>query len=257
MGFFHVDTHKLSKSGILIAGFAGFGNVGYYVVNHLAETLEDLETIAVWGGSSWFHRGRLEAPITVYRSPSRNLYLLVPRIPFPVTLFSPEFYDEMIEEILSWNLSSYIVLGGLRESTRGLGDTSWFACIPSPKATKTFGCERSFGDDLSMIGPLSSLIMQGFMKDLNVLGLLAYCNDEDDVEASKMALERLNKLLDCDIPVTDNVVLFDFNFIPSSRALLLSSLSTEDPEVSLFSDAGAFDDTDLFSDDDDDDDEFL
>lgn len=239
MGLFHLAKDIVPSDATLLMGFAGFGNVGFNVMNHLAETLDDIQTVGVWGGSSWFHKGRLETPVTMYYSPSKNLCLVVPRVPFPVTVFHFSFWEALIAELFDLDLRRYIILGGLREVTRRQGDNEWVAWVPSPMAAKDFQLSTTFGEDLAMIGPLSCLITQGFMGDRNVLAMLAYCNDDDDVEASSMALQELAGLLELDLPEAP-LHRFDFQFVPSAQALLLNALDDDEDEELVFDTRGAF-----------------
>jgi predicted ATP-grasp superfamily ATP-dependent carboligase len=199
----------------VLVGFSGFGNVGYLALTHIVETV-DLESIAFWGHSSWYHRGNIESLLTVYRHKGAKVIIIVPRVPIHVSTVSQRFWDELTEEILAWNCKRYIIVGGLREETRAYGNTDWAAYVPSPKWTDLYHTERTFGDHLAMIGPLSSFLIIGTALRMPVLGLLAYCNFEEDPEASLFALREIENLCKLTIPHKESLHRFDYSFIPGS-----------------------------------------
>jgi len=212
---FAVDPDSINKKATLITGFTGFGNVGYIVMNHLAESLP-LKSISFWGSSSWMHRGRLEAPITIYTNNEESLYFLVPRIPLPVTAAPHQFWDMMMAQIIDWGLERYVFIGGLREVTRRPGDHKWAAYVTTPEYETEYKIHTTIGEDLAMIGPLSSILTHGTSKKQKVIALLMYCSEEEDEFASETAILELNKLLDVQFPGAP-LKHFDNSFVPMMR----------------------------------------
>ncbi len=212
---FAVDPDKLEKGAILITGFTGFGNVGFNVMNHLAETLE-LESVGFWGNSTWLHRSRLEAPITLYKEKERAVYYLVPRVPIPVTATPQQFWDAMMATVIQWDFKEYLFIGGLREVTRQPGDDKWAAYVATPQYEKHHGIKTTMGDHLPMIGPLASILAYGISNEKSVLALLVYCDEDEDEEAAQIALKELSRLTKMESPKPP-IVPFDYSFVPMMR----------------------------------------
>lgn len=215
------DLFKLPKSKLkeikdyqVIIGFSGFGNVGYLSLTHLVETL-DLESIAFWGSSTWFHKGRLESLITVYQHRKSKTIIIVPRIPIHVSSLAQRFWDSLSSEILQWNCKEYIVIGGLKEDTRTNGSTDWAAYVPTTRWQQKYNQDRTLLDHLAMIGPLSSFISIGTTFDLAVLGLLAYCSYEDDPSAALFTVSELQKLTGIEMTNNERLIGFDYSFVPN------------------------------------------
>ena len=204
------EIPDLSEFDVLI-GFAGWGNVGYYSVNHLVETLK-LETFAAWGNSSWFYKGRLESIVTVYIHETSKTLLVASRVPIPVTSVNPQNWDEFATELLSWNCKRYIIVGGIREETRAPDNSDWVAYAPNFSYTQKFGVQRTFGERLAMVGPLSSFLVIGTSLQIPVMGLLAYCNYEEDPEASTLILSEFKEIVGQEI--TGPLKGFDHSFVP-------------------------------------------
>lgn len=216
---------KLRKSTIkeledyqVLIGFSGFGNVGYLSITHIVETVDEksIKSIAHWGHSSWFHRGNLESLLTVYKHEQSKTLFVLTRIPVHVSTLPQRYWDNLAKEILSWGCRQYIVIGGLREETRTPGSTEWAAFAPTPKWEELFDHNRTFGDHLAMIGPLSSFLLLGSSLEMPVLGLLAYCNFEEDPEAALFAVKEIEKMCNITIPKKDHLHRFDYSFIPGS-----------------------------------------
>jgi predicted ATP-grasp superfamily ATP-dependent carboligase len=203
----------------VVVGFSGFGNVGYLSLTHIVENLE-LETFAYWGHSSWFYKDRLESVVTAYIHHKSKTIIIVPRLPIHVTQVSQQVWDEFVLELLSWNCKEYFVIAGLREETRSSESTEWAAFVPSKAYQKEHGTKRTFGDQLAMIGPLSSFLIYGNSLNKNVLGILAYSNFEEDPEASLMVLKEIEKLVGLKVPTTGGLSRFDFSFIPLNTGVV-------------------------------------
>ncbi|MHA2502859.1 MAG: PAC2 family protein [Candidatus Kariarchaeaceae archaeon] len=219
------ELKKMQNYQVLI-GFSGFGNVGYLALTHFVETLE-LTSIAFWGNSSWYHRGNLESVLTVYKhEPSKTIFVLT-RMPLHVSTVPQKFWDQLSMDLLRWNARRYIMVGGLREETRRFGSTDWAAFAPTPAWTEKFGDHRSFGDNLAMIGPLSYMLINGTALNIPVLGLLAYCNFDEDKDAAFFAVKKIDEL--CGLHGTHNDFLaeFDYNFIPGGH---LANVFEDDEE---------------------------
>jgi len=223
---------KLQKSKIttfedyqVLIGFSGFGNVGFLALTHLVESL-DLESIAFWGNSSWYHRGNLESLLTVYKHEPSKTIIVITRLPIHVSTVPQRFWDQLAQDLLLWNARKYIIVGGLRESTRSATSSAWAAFAPSPEWTRKFGDERSFGDNLAMIGPLSSFLVKGTALDLPILGLLAYCNFEEDPEAALFATKEIVKLCGIKLPEPTTLKRFNYSFIPGGQ--IGSEFATDD-----------------------------
>lgn len=214
MEFLRLNKKALPKKATVITGFTGFGNVGYRVITHLVETME-LESIGYWGMTSWYYKNRIESIFTVYKSVKKPLIIVAPRVLIPVTASHPSLWDQLSRDILNIPAQRYIVIGGLREITRPKGDSSWAAYVVTPQYQNTYHKETTFGEKLAMIGPLSNLITNGSAMGKAVMGLLMYCNDEDDIEASQLALREINQLLDLELPQDIPLQEFDYSFIPS------------------------------------------
>ncbi|MFV2015983.1 MAG: PAC2 family protein, partial [Candidatus Heimdallarchaeota archaeon] len=224
----------------VIIGFSGFGNVGYLSLTHLVETV-DVTSIAFWGNSSWYHKGRLESLLTVYEHASSKTIIVLPRLPVHVSTVPQKYWDELAREILGWKLKEYIIIGGLREETRHFGSVDWAAYAPTPKWQSKYDHKRNLLDKLPMIGPLSSFMTIGTTLDLPVLGLLAYCELEEDPSAAMIAVKELEKLTGIEIPSKNQLVRFDFSFVPSVVVPVNQNVYNENQVV--------------YEDDDDDDDD--
>ena len=197
----------------MVLGFAGWGNVGFLSVNHFVETLSDLSVLAAWGSASWFYKDRIESIITVYLHPPSKTLFVVSRVPISVHSISPHHWDDLASELFAWGCKRYIVIAGLREETRSKGSTDWAAYAPNRFYSEKFKVERSFHDSLAMVGPLSSLLLLGTSLKIPVLGILAYCNREEDHIASGYALAEMCKLLE--LEAQTQIKEFDYNFIPT------------------------------------------
>ncbi len=196
----------------VILGFSGFGNIGYLSLSHIIETAE-LEAFSFWGANSWFYRDNIESTITAYMHHESKSVIITSRLPIFVSAMTKAFWDRLIEDILAWECRRYIVIAGLREETREAMSTDWAAFIPTKKWTKLYGHTRNFADKLTMIGPLSSILLLGTTMNIPVLGLLAYCNLEDDPDAALFTLKQIEELADINIEMKDKLQLFDFNFL--------------------------------------------
>ena len=216
-----IDNSFVDSNTTIILGFSGYGSVGTSVLNHLVEEL-DVQSIGFWGTISWFHKGNLETPITVYKLESKsddekeNFILITSRLPVPVIGYEalPDaFWKWLSSEILSWDAKRYIVIGGLREEVRNSSDDSWVTLIPTQEYSKRFGTKRTFRDDLSIKGPISFLLTEGTAFNYPILAILSYCNTYDvDIDAASMALKELENHLNLDLK-SDSIVEFDASFL--------------------------------------------
>ncbi|MHA2098333.1 MAG: PAC2 family protein [Candidatus Kariarchaeaceae archaeon] len=207
-----IDSIKEYK---VVIGFSGFGNVGYLSLTHIVETVE-VKSIAYWGNSSWYHKNRLESLLTVYEHAESKTIIVLPRLPVHVSSVPQKYWDELAKEILGWKCNEYIIIGGLREETRHFGSVDWAAYVPSPAWMEKYNRKRTLNDHLPMIGPLSSFISIGSTYELPVLGLLAYCELEEDPSAALVVIAELEKLTGIIIPKKSELVRFDFSFVPNS-----------------------------------------
>jgi len=228
----------------MLVGFSGFGNVGYLSLTHLVESL-DLSTVAFWGNSSWYHRGNIESVLTIYKHEPSKTIIVLTRLPIHVSTVPQRFWDQLASDLLLWNCSKYIIVGGLREDTRRLGSTSWAAFVPTPSWTEHFGDERTFGDQLAMIGPLSSFLLRGTALQLPVLGLLAYCNYEEDPEAALFAVREITKLCGIDLPSASHLERFEYSFIPGGQLTTEFEAADEDSDIDDDDDVPGYDLSDL------------
>ncbi len=229
------DTNLVNSNTTVIVGFSGYGSVGTTVLNHIIEKLS-VESIGFWGTLSWFHKGALETPITIYnlklksKDEKENFILITSRLPIPVVGYNalPDaFWKWLSQEILSWKAKRYVVVGGLREDIRNSSDDSWTTLIPTRKYSEIYGTQRTFKDDLTIKGPISFLLTEGTAFNLPILGILSYCNTYDvDLDAALMALKDLEKQLDLDLDSTE-IKEFDFSFL--------------DNQVEFFQDESEFD----------------
>ena len=216
-----INEEQITPETTVILGFTGYGSVGTLVLNHIVETF-DVKSIGYWGSLSWFHKGNLETPITVYKLniPTKEKIVLVSsRLPVPVVgeaALPDAFWRFLSHEILSWKAKRYIILGGLREDVRSTSDDAWVTLIPTPKYTEKYGVKRTFRDDLSMKGPISYLLTEGTAFDYPVLAILSYCNTYDaDVDAAAMALQELEKHLNINLQ-SNKIMEFDTAFLEST-----------------------------------------
>jgi len=221
------NTDFVDPDTTVIVGFSGYGSVGTTVLNHIIEKL-NVESIGFWGTLSWFHKGILETPITVYRlnikskDSNEKFVLVTSRLPIPVVGFNalPDaFWKWLSQEMLSWRAKRYVVIGGLREDMRNSSDDAWTTLIPTKKYTETYGTKRTFKDDLTIRGPISFLLTEGTAYNLPVLGILSYCNTYDiDLDAALMALKDLENQLKIDLE-SEEIVEFDFSFLENQIEL--------------------------------------
>lgn len=220
---------KIEEYQVLI-GIHGFGAVGYLALTHMVETL-DVKSFAYWGDSSWFYRNNIEALITAYvHEESKSIFVLT-RVPIHVSSIPQRFWDAIVRDIIDWNAKRYIVIGGLRETTRSPTSTNWIAYAPSPKWTEEYNHQRNLNDKLLMIGPLSSLLLFGSAYEVPSLGMLVYCNFEEDPDATQVALTEIEEICNIEIPNKENLQRFDYSFIPSiSRALFQQEGVDEDDD---------------------------
>lgn len=210
------ETIDEIKDYQVVIGFSGFGNVGYLSLSHFIEKL-DLVTISMWGGSSWYYKNNLESIITAYKHEMSKTIFVLPRLPIHVSSISIRFWDQLVMDILNWNAKKYIVIGGLRELKRDVVSKQWAEYALNQSWKKKFKEVHTFGDKLAMIGPLSSFLMKGTIMDIPVMGLLVYCNDEEDPEASLMAVNELNSICKLKLKKTDELFEFDYSFIPGGE----------------------------------------
>ena len=196
----------------VIMGFAGFGNIGYLTLSHIIETTS-VKSFSFWGNHSWYYRENLESTLTAYIHEESKSIIITTRLPIFVSAMTNQFWTGLVSDILEWNCRRYIVIGGLKEETRLPQSTDWAAFVPTTEWTEQFGHKRSFADKLTMIGPLSSLLMLGTSMKKPVMGLLAYCNLEEDPDASLYALEKIEQIAGIKIPEKKELKLFDFTFL--------------------------------------------
>ncbi|MCH8906780.1 MAG: hypothetical protein IH840_06800 [Candidatus Heimdallarchaeota archaeon] len=123
------------------------------------------------------------------------------------------------------------------------GSIDWAAFVPSPQWQKVHDTPRTLLDHLPMIGPLSSFITQGTKMELPVLGLLGYCSLQEDPSAALVAVAEIEKLRGMQIAIKDNLVRFDYSFIPSTFFPMKKNQNGS---------LGSFDQSDIEEDDGDD-----
>ncbi|MCE7741538.1 MAG: hypothetical protein GOP50_03680 [Candidatus Heimdallarchaeota archaeon] len=230
------NTDLIDSNTTVIVGFSGYGSVGTTVLNHIIERL-DVESIGFWGTLSWFHKGVLETPITIYRldvkskDDKENFVLVTSRLPIPVVGYNalPDaFWKWLSQEILSWKAKRYIVIGGLREDVRNSSDDLWTTLLPTKRYTEIYGTQRTFKDDLTIKGPISFLLTEGTAYNLPVLGVLSYCNTYDvDLDAASMALKDLEKQLELDLN-SKEIEEFDFSFLENQVELFQDETDFEE-----------------------------
>ena len=242
--FLKIPKAKLEKyrEYQVIIGFSGFGNVGYLSLTHLIETL-DLKSIAFWGHTTWFHKNRLESLLTVFEHEETKTILIAPRLPIHVTTIPQRYWDALATEILAWNCKKYFIIAGLREETRNTTSREWAAYVTTPLWEQKYSPKKNLRDRLAMIGPLSSFISLGTSLDQAVLGILAYCNYEEDPESAINVLKEIERL--CNFPVEINGALsrFDFSFVPNGT-LPVDFSELEDQEYGLEEELGENDEND-------------
>ncbi len=223
------NTDLIDSNTTVIVGFSGYGSVGTTVLNHIIEKLQ-IESIGFWGTMSWFHKGILETPITIYnldvksKDEKENFVLVTSRLPIPVVghnALPDAFWKWLSQEILSWKAKRYVIIGGLREDIRNSSDDSWTTLIPTKEYTEIYGTKRTFKDDLTIKGPISFLLTEGTAYNLPVLGILSYCNTYDiDLDAALMALKDLEKQLELDLD-SKEIEEFDLSFLENQLELFL------------------------------------
>ncbi|MHA2250389.1 MAG: PAC2 family protein [Candidatus Kariarchaeaceae archaeon] len=224
-----ISVIKKIKDYQVLIGFSGFGNVGFLALTHLVETLK-VDSIAFWGSSSWYHKGRLESLLTAYKHEESKSIIILLRIPIHVSTIPQKYWDDFAEEVLSWRCKKYIIVGGLREETRAPDSLEWAGYVPTPVWEEKYGNSRSLMDHLTMIGPLSSFLTLGTAFQLPVLGILAYCNFEsDDPEAAVLALNEIEKICQINVINKDKLQRFNFSFIPNT-AFPFPSEDSEDTD---------------------------
>ncbi len=211
--YFKLPEFSVPQDYNLLIGFAGYGNVGYLIANHMVEDLE-VETIATWGNTTWFYNGQLESLLTLYAHHKSKTLILTSRFPVSVTSIPHENWEELALEVLSWNCKAYYILGGLREETRTNNSDKWYVFAPTKKYIETYHLDLSLDEKLTMIGPLSAFLSLGTSLKVPVLGILFYCNFEEDPEASLLGLGVIKDLLQIDDLSVDSLKFFDFSFIP-------------------------------------------
>ncbi len=259
--YFKMLKGKIPRDYQVLIGFSGYGNVGFLSVNHLVEQLE-LETIGMWGKTIWYYIGRLESIVTLYAHHESKTLLLVSRYPFHVTHVPHEEWEEMTLEVLSWGCKAYYIIAGLREETRSATSTDWVAYAPTPAFTKSHGIAPSMEEKLTMIGPLATFLSIGTSLNLKVLGLLIYCNFDEDPESALIGLREIEKFTNIKIPNKDRLVTFDWEFLrglisfSGNRRIqdIIETISDMDPDdLDIISDHLMGEDDD----EDDDDEEFF
>jgi len=238
-----LDSSYIDSNTTVILGFSGYGSVGTAVLNHIVEEL-NVNSIGFWGTMSWFHKGILEAPITIYKldidskDEKEKFVLITSRLPIPVVGYEalPDaFWKWLSTEILSWEAKRYIVIGGLREEVRNSSDDTWVTLIPTQEYTNLFKTQRTFRDDLSIRGPISFLLTEGTAFHHPVLAILSYCNTYDvDLDAASMALKVLEEHLDLNLK-SKTLTEFDTSFLENQLDLY------EDEEDSEFDEFDEYD----------------
>ena len=206
---------KINEYQVVI-GISGFGNVGFLALTHMIETLP-VKSIAYWGDSSWFYKGNIEALVTAYMHESSKSIFVVTRAPIHVSSVPQRFWDAIVRDLMKWQAKKYIVIGGLRESTRSPQNSNWVAYAPTRHWMEKYGHTQQLNDKLLMIGPLSSVLLYGSAFEVPALGMLVYSNFEEDPEATIVALNEIEKLCDIRIPEKKDLKQFDYSFLPSLR----------------------------------------
>lgn len=199
-------------------GFSGWGNLGHLVMNHLAEVLP-VKPVGFFGNSTWYHKGRLEASMTLYQYiQGKQKYLfLCPRVIFPVVgeeALQSEFWELLVEDMLSIEgLEKVIIIAGLREETRSFGNKDWVALIPTRDYQEKFGIKRSIENHLSMVGPLSVTLMKATADKVPALAILGYCGTyQTDYVAAKVVLKALEEYVGLRVG-REQIIEFDTSFI--------------------------------------------
>lgn len=249
------DKNTVDDNTTVLIGFTGYGSVGTLVLNHLIETF-NVRSIGYWGSLSWFHGKNIESPITIYETTLNNkkdnekFILVASRIPIPVVGYNalPDvFWKVLCKEILSWNANRYIILGGLREEVRAAEDSSWVVYAPTRAYTKKYAIKRTFKDNLTIRGPISFFLTEGYAHAIPVLSVLSYCNSyEEDIDAAQICLKDLEAHLELDLK-SKRLKLFDNSFLGSQIDTELDFASDYDSD---------YEDNDDDYDEDDYDDDF-
>lgn len=218
MELFHVRWEEIPQNATLIMGFSGWGNLGHLIMNHLVETLP-VESVGFFGSTSWFHKGRLETPMTLYRydQGAHKYLLLCPRVMFPVVgeeAVQSDFWELIVDDMLSIEaLERIIILAGLREDTRSFGSKEWLALVPTRDYEAKYGLKRSLEDHLSMVGPLSITLVMATAKKVPAVALLGYCGTyQSDYDAAMVVLGALEEYTGLNVQKT-YVEEFDNSFI--------------------------------------------
>ncbi len=235
--YFKVLRDRIPKDYKVLIGFSGYGNVGFLAINHLIEQL-DLETVGMWGNTIWYYKGRLESLVTLYAHHESKTLILASRYPMHVTRIPHEEWEELALEVLSWNCKAYYIIAGLREETRSPGSTNWVAYAPTAEFTKKFGITPSMEEKLTMIGPLATFLSYGTSLNQRVLGLLIYCNFDEDPEAALLSLSEIEKFTEIQVPNKEKLLYFDFRFLeglirgPSNSGIqdIIQTFSDMDPD---------------------------
>jgi len=220
---FHVRWKEIPQNATLVIGFSGWGNIGHLVMNHLVETLP-VQSVGFFGSTSWFHKGRLETPMTLYRydQEERSYLLLCPRVVFPVVgeeAVQSDFWELLVDDMLSIeSLERVVILAGLREETRSFGSKDWLALVPTRDYEEKYELERTLEEHLSMVGPLSIALIMATAHKIPALALLGYCGTfQSDYDAAKVVLKALEEYTGLQVK-KDFVEEFDSGFITEPEA---------------------------------------
>lgn len=178
-----------------------------------------MEPVGFFGNSTWYHKERLEAPMTLYQyiQGEQKYLLLCPRVMFPVVgeeALQSEFWELLVEDMLSIEgLERVIIIAGLREETRSFGNKDWVAVIPTRDYQEKFGIKRSLENHLSMVGPLSVTLMKATADKVPALAILGYCGTyQADYVAAKVVLEALEEYAGLRVG-REHIIEFDTSFI--------------------------------------------
>jgi len=206
-----VKVHLLSTDWVqpgykAIAGYKGFGAVGIITVLHVIESLE-MERIGIitakYHPEYVFRDNRgLSYPFEIYADRKNKIIALATR-EIPDDRIRAEFVWELTKFLKQNSIEKLYMIGGLDSRYKKKPDDQ-LRWIANKHYEGPFPKDPQFEKGLLIVGPLALQMMFSEIIGIPALTLLPFSKaDTPDPAAAAVAIERLNQLLDLNIPTEE------------------------------------------------------
>lgn len=197
---------RILKGSVLITGFRGFGLVGYLAIKHLRDKLNPKLIAYIISDRMtnivYMSEGKLALPHEIYYYANDNIkILLLLNNALPPTALSLPFARFTLKLAKRAGVQECIFIGGLNKSFNIEGDDSRFL-VNSYHTKPVPG--KVLENELPVAGPLASMIIYSEILKIPSLTILPYTDPmRPDPRAAAIAVEKINKLLNISVDVTD------------------------------------------------------